>query len=210
MARAVWLVSFSSIREATGSSSCPETQEQAREQHEEEEKVKAEEEAKKKAEEAKQAAEEEASAEAAGKKKAEEATAVAASKKKAEEGATAAAASKRKGEEEATARKSAEALAVSSKRTAEEESKASLKLGKARAAANSTVVRVTTSEAGVVTVGGPGLKTTVKSMGPGTHVITVPFTKAGKAARRQRKTIEISVGFKVGGRNLTSAQKFKL
>ncbi len=168
--------------------------------------------------------------EAAAKKKAEE---EAAAKKKAEEEA---AASKKKAEEEAAAKKKAEEEAAASKKKAEEEAAAkkkaeeeaanqgvlgthqmipapqtlSIKIVKVKISADAVVVTIKESLPGTATITGRDLKKTLKGLGAGTHEITVPLTKAGKAARRAHKRIKLVVSLQAGSRTVVGSETIKL
>jgi hypothetical protein len=65
-----------------------------------------------------------------------------------------------------------------------------------RARGSAGLVTVTTTQSGTVIVSGKGLKTTKKTLGAGTHVIGVPLTSAGKAARRHHCRMEVRVSAK--------------
>jgi hypothetical protein len=149
------------------------------------------------------------------------------------------AAAKRREEEEATAKKHHEEEAVAAKRRQEEETAAnkhheeetaankhheeeaakhgvlasketSVGIGKVKVMANSLVISIKTSQPGTVTISGPGLKRTVKSVVAGTNRVIVALTKAGKAARKAGKKIKLVIILKAGSKTASSSAKIKL
>ncbi len=125
-------------------------------------------------------------------------------------GSGGAAAGNKKAEEEAAAKKKAEEAAV--KKRAEEEALAagaSIKIVKVKVTASELKVTVKTSQAGTVTLRGPGLKKTSKTLAAGTHVVTVALTKAGKAARRAHKKIKLAASLKVGIKTVSSSLRVR-
>ena len=74
----------------------------------------------------------------------------------------------------------------------------------------SLVVTIKMSASGTVTITGPGLKKTVKGLAVGTHELTVPLTKAGRAERSARKRIKLEVTLRTSGGTVASSEKVKL
>jgi hypothetical protein len=110
--------------------------------------------------------------------------------------------------EEAAAKKHSEEEAA--KKKAEEEASASVKIEKLRVAASSIVVTLKTSEPGTVTITGPGLKKTVKTLAAGTQKVTVPLTKAGKIASKGHKKIKLSVSLETNIKTVFASERIKL
>jgi len=170
-------------------------------QKEEEAKQAEEEASKKKAEEAEAAAKE-----AANKKKSEE---EATAKKSEEEAAAKEAANKKKAEEEATARKAEEEAAAKGGVLAAKVA-ATVKIEKVKVTTSAVVVTIKQSAPGTVTITGPGLKKTIKSLAAGIHRVTVALSKAGKAARSAHKRIKLAVSLKTSSGTAVSSEKIKL
>ena len=87
---------------------------------------------------------------------------------------------------------------------------ASVNLEKVKVTASSLVITITTSQAGTVTITGPGLRKTVKSIPVGTDRVAVPLTKAGKAERKQRKKIKLAVSLRTTNVTVSRSEKIKL
>jgi hypothetical protein len=132
------------------------------------------------------------------KKKAEEA---AAAEKQAEE-----AAAVKKHQEEEAALKELEAAV----KTLQAEARASVRVQKFKVTARNLLVTIKMSEPGAVTITGPGLKKTFKTLIAGTHQVTVALTKTGKAERKEREKIKLSVSLKVDSKTVSTSQKVKL
>jgi uncharacterized delta-60 repeat protein len=81
---------------------------------------------------------------------------------------------------------------------------------KVKASTKSLAVTITTSQAGIATITGPGLKKTVTTLTPGSHKVTVPLTKTGQAKRKQGKTIKLTVSLKTAARTASATEKVKL
>jgi hypothetical protein len=86
----------------------------------------------------------------------------------------------------------------------------SLRMIKAQVRGNTILVTVKLSQEGTVKITGKGLKTTVKrGLKAGTHAISVPLTKAGKAAKRGHKKIELKASLSVGRQTATGTATVK-
>jgi hypothetical protein len=126
--------------------------------------------------------------------------------------AEAEAAAKKKAEEEAAAKKHQEEAAAKNAVLGTQEATGgpSVGIGKVKVTAHSLVITIKTTQAGTVTISGPGLRRTVKTLAAGTNRVTVALTKAGKAARKAGKKIKLTVTLKSGGKTVSSSKKFKL
>ncbi len=87
---------------------------------------------------------------------------------------------------------------------------ASVKIEKVKVTASNLVITVRAAQQGIVTITGPGLRKTVKTVAQGTDRVIVPLTKAGKAERRQRKKIRLVVSLRTGDNTVSNAEKIKL
>ena len=135
------------------------------------------------------------------------AAASAAAKKVSEE--QSAAAAKKMSEEQAAAaakKKFEEAGAGAAKKKSDEEAEAAVKLGTAKVTASNVVITLTIPVPGTVITTGSGLKRTDVTLAAGTHQVAVGLTKAGKAARKTRTKIKVSVSLKVGRRTDVGAE----
>jgi hypothetical protein len=90
------------------------------------------------------------------------------------------------------------------------EASASVKIEKFKVTASSLVVTIKTSRAGAVTITGPGLKKTTRTVAAGTRVITVALTQAGKAERAGRRKIKLSVSLKTRIKTVSRSAEIKL
>jgi hypothetical protein len=90
------------------------------------------------------------------------------------------------------------------------EASASVKIEKFKVTTRSLEVTIKTSRAGTVTVTGPGLKRTARTVAAGTRVMTVALTKAGKAERAGRKKIKLSVSLKTSTKTVSRSVEIKL
>ncbi len=86
----------------------------------------------------------------------------------------------------------------------------SVKIKKVKVTASSLVITLRASLEGSVTIMGPGLRKTVRTIAQGTDRVTVPLTKAGKAERRQRKKIRLVVTLRSGRNAVSIVEKVKL
>jgi len=87
---------------------------------------------------------------------------------------------------------------------------ASVKIEKVKVTASSLAVTIKTSQAGAVTITGPGLKKTSKTLSPGTHEVRVALTKAGKAERKHHKKIKLTVSLKTAGTTVSNSKEIEL
>src|SRR5665213_3369925 len=92
----------------------------------------------------------------------------------------------------------------------EGQASASVKIEKFKVTTSSLVVTIKTSRAGTVTITGPGLKKTTRTVAAGTRVMTVVLTKAGKAERAGRKKIKLSVSLKTSIKTVSRSVEIKL
>ena len=128
-------------------------------------------------------------------------------------------------EEAAAARKKTEDEAVLTKRheeelelvtlralvkRLEEELHAGVTLGDVKVSKHGLLVTIKTSEPGVVTIKGPGLRSIAETLSPGAYRIVVVLTKAGTRDRRAHERIKLSVTEKVGARTVEASEKVKL
>jgi hypothetical protein len=90
------------------------------------------------------------------------------------------------------------------------EANASVQIEKFKVTTSSLVVTVKTSRAGTVTITGPGLKKTTRTVAAGARVMTVALTTAGKAERAGRKKIKLSVSLKTSRKTVSRAVEIKL
>ena len=75
---------------------------------------------------------------------------------------------------------------------------------------NSVSVTVKTSVKGVVTITGPGLRKTTKTLGAGTHTLKVPLTANGRTARNKHHKIKIKAALKAGKKTVSKTTGLKL
>lgn len=92
----------------------------------------------------------------------------------------------------------------------EEELHATVRVSRVKTSKHGLLVTIRTSEPGVVTLKGSGLKSIDKTLSSGTHRIVVLLTKAGKRDRRAHERIELSVTEKVGARTVVTSHKVTL
>jgi hypothetical protein len=90
------------------------------------------------------------------------------------------------------------------------EASASVKIEKFKVTTSSLVVTIKTSRAGTVTITGPGLKKTTRTVAVGTRVMMVALTKAGKAERAGRKKIKLSVSLQTSIKTVSRSAEIKL
>jgi hypothetical protein len=90
------------------------------------------------------------------------------------------------------------------------EASASVKIEKFKVTTNSLVVTIKISRAGTVTITGPGLKKTTRTVAAGTRVMTVALTKAGKAERAGRRKIKLSVSLKTSIKTVSRSVEINL
>jgi hypothetical protein len=105
-----------------------------------------------------------------------------------------------------------EAAATAAKKKQEEQaaaSRASLTIIKVKIG-SSVVITLDASKVGTITVSGPGLKTTTKSVVAGTSQIKVALTKAGKSARKHHKKVKIIVELEAAGKTVSESKTIKL
>ena len=125
-------------------------------------------------------------------------------KAKAEAEARAATATKEHQEEEAAA--------AAKKRQEEQASanKASVTIVKVKVGSSGVTVTLEASQAGTVTISGPGLKTTAKKVAAGTNQIKVMLTKTGKRDRKHHKKVKLTVELKAAGKTVSESKTVKL
>jgi hypothetical protein len=92
----------------------------------------------------------------------------------------------------------------------EGQASASVKIEKFKVTTSSLVVTIKTSRAGAVTITGPGLKKTTRTVAVGTRVMTVALTKAGEAERAGRKKIKLLVNLKTSIKTVSRSVEIKL
>lgn len=74
---------------------------------------------------------------------------------------------------------------------------------------SSVTVTLETSQAGTVTISGPGLKTTTKSVAAGTSQVKVALTKVGKHDRKHHKQVKLTVQLKAEGKTVSESKTIK-
>lgn len=125
------------------------------------------------------------------------------------------AAAKKKSEEEAALQKrhkeEAELVALRARvKRLEEELKAAVKVEKVKITGHHVIATVKTSEPGVVTITGAGLKKLIRTLAPGTHRLTMTLTRAGRGERRAHERIKLAVSLKVDGRRVSASREVRL
>ena len=71
-------------------------------------------------------------------------------------------------------------------------------------------VTLEASQAGTVTISGPGLKTTAKKVAAGTDQIKVMLTKTGKRDRKHHKKVKLTFELKAGGEMVSGSKTVEL
>ena len=75
---------------------------------------------------------------------------------------------------------------------------------------NKLLVTVKLGQAGTVKITGKGLRTTTKrNVSAGTHTITIPLTKTGRAARKHRTRLKVQASETISGQTGTATKAFK-
>ncbi len=83
-------------------------------------------------------------------------------------------------------------------------------IAKTKAKGNALLVTVKLSQAGTVKISGTGLKATTKrGLRAGTRQITVPLSRAGRAAKRHHRKIKLRVSLTAGGQTATKTASVK-
>ncbi len=121
---------------------------------------------------------------------------------KAEYEAQMAAAAKEQQEEEV-------ALAARKKREEAASKSASITIVKIEVSSGSVTVMLHVSQAGTVTISGPGCKTTRKSVAAGTIQIKVALTRAGKNARKHHRKAKITAQLKAASKTASASKAVK-
>jgi len=86
----------------------------------------------------------------------------------------------------------------------------SLTITKTRIKGNTVLVTVKLAKAGTVKITGRGLRSTTKrNVSAGTHTITIPLTKTGRAAKRHRTKLKIKASETIAGQTGTATTTFK-
>ena len=89
-------------------------------------------------------------------------------------------------------------------------SPASVKIEKVKIARSGLVITLRASQEGTVTIAGPGLRKTVRTVPAGIERVVVAFTEAGRAERKQRKKIKLAVSLKTSSTTVSGSEKIKL
>jgi lipoate-protein ligase B len=115
-------------------------------------------------------------------------------------------------EEEVTASRQREEEAAAEKEQAEraKTSGASVKIEKVAVAASSLVVTIAISRGGTVTITGPGLHKTVRTLAASTHDVKVTFVDAGRAEDRHRDRIKVAVSLEPRSRKVSSSKEVRV
>jgi hypothetical protein len=105
-----------------------------------------------------------------------------------------------------------EAAAAAKKRQEEQASasKASIRIVKVKVGSSGVTVTLEASQAGTVTISGPGLKTTAKKVAAGTDQIKVMLTKTGKRDRKHHKKVKLTFELKAGGEMVSGSKTVEL
>jgi hypothetical protein len=104
-----------------------------------------------------------------------------------------------------------EAAAAAKKKQEEATSKSvSVTIVKVKVGTGGVTVTLDASQAGTVTITGPGLKTTTKRVAAGTMRIKVPLTKAGKRDHRHHKKVKIMVELTDVGKTVSGSRTVRL
>jgi len=105
-----------------------------------------------------------------------------------------------------------EAAAAAKKRQEEQASasKASIRIVKVKVGSSGVTVTLEASQAGTVTISGPGLKTTAKKVAAGTNQIKVMLTKTGKRDRKHHKKVKLTFELKAGGEMVSGSKTVEL
>ncbi len=86
----------------------------------------------------------------------------------------------------------------------------SVTITKTQAKGNSVAVTVKLGQQGTVKIAGRGLRTTTKrGVKAGTHLITVPLTAAGRAARSHHVKLKIHASLTVSGKTGTATRSVR-
>jgi hypothetical protein len=112
----------------------------------------------------------------------------------------------RQREEEAATEKAAEKVQVERAKA----SGASVRIEKVAVAASSLVVTVEISRGGTVTITGPGLNKTVRTLAASTHDVKVTFADAGRAGDRHRHRIKVAVSLEPRSRKVSSSKEVRV
>lgn len=88
--------------------------------------------------------------------------------------------------------------------------KPKVKIAKIKLKGNTLLVTFITTQHGVVTITGSGLKATKKAFGAGTHQLKVALTKSGKAARKHHRKRKVKVAVRNNVGAASGAVTFKL
>jgi hypothetical protein len=120
------------------------------------------------------------------------------------------AAAEAKAKAEAEAKVAAEAKAeAEAQAKAKAEAEATITVRGARVTSNSVVLNVVTTAPGTVTISGPGLKRTVRTLPAGTNQVVVRLTARGKAMRRAQRRIKVSASLTLTNRTATGSRSVK-
>jgi hypothetical protein len=121
---------------------------------------------------------------------------------------------KRHSEEEAAQKRKAEEAELVTLRALvkqlQQELGARVKLERVKITRHGLLIKVTTSEPGVVAITGPGLRGLVKNLPAGVHRLTIHLTKRGRAERRLHQTIRLLARDRVDKRTVTGAETVTL
>jgi hypothetical protein len=85
-----------------------------------------------------------------------------------------------------------------------------LKIEQVKITGDSVLVTIKTTESGIVTITGAGLRRAVKTLAAGTHKVPVPLTSTGKGERRQHKKIKLSISLTVDSTTVSASEKINL
>jgi hypothetical protein len=81
----------------------------------------------------------------------------------------------------------------------------------ARATAHGLTITVKTTAQGRLRIAGQGLQTlTKRNMSAGTHTLTLPFTRAGRAAAHAHRKIELTAGLVAGKQKASTHERVAL
>jgi hypothetical protein len=112
----------------------------------------------------------------------------------------------RQREEEAAAENAAEKVHVERAKA----SGASVRIEKVAVGASSLVVTIEISRGGTVTITGPGLNKTVRTLAASTHDVKVTFADAGRVEHRHRHRIKVAVSLEPRGSKVSSSKEVRV
>lgn len=87
----------------------------------------------------------------------------------------------------------------------------SIQVEKVKVTRHRVLVTIKTTETGMVTITGAGLRSTaVQPLSAGTHQLTVALTKRGQAERKRHQEIKLSIRLNADSRSVSASREIKL